>query len=96
MSVILDIHLFNIEVRKGDSMPITKKEEILPYEMISPKSETANDKPLAKVVGHESQKEELLLLLKWFKNYDELKKRNVSIPRGILLYKLYQLRQETV
>ena len=67
-------------------MPITKKEEILPYEMISPKSETANDKPLAKVVGHESQKEELLLLLKWFKNYDELKKRNVSIPRGILLY----------
>ena len=85
MSVILDIRFFNIEVRKGDSMP-RKKEEILPYEMVSPKNETTNDKPLSKVVGHESQKEELLLMLQWFKNYDELKKRNVSIPKGILLY----------
>lgn len=41
---------------------------------------------LSKVVGHESQKEEILSVLNWFNNSDELKKKGVTIPKGIILY----------
>ena len=42
--------------------------------------------PLGKVIGHDAQKEEILNVIKWFKNSKALKERGVSIPRGIVLF----------
>ena len=64
----------------------TKKEHKQPYDMITSTQDTHSGTPLANVVGHESQKKELLLVLDWFKNLDYWKSRKVSTPRGVLLY----------
>lgn len=45
-----------------------------------------NEKPLEKVVGHENQKEELLLVIDWFNHSKELKEKGVSIPKGVILF----------
>ena len=64
----------------------TKKQHKTPYDMITSTQDTHSGTPLANVVGHESQKKELLLVLDWFKNLDYWKSKKVSTPRGVLLY----------
>ena len=44
------------------------------------------EEPLSQVVGHEKQKEEILRMIKWFKDSKNLKERGVSIPRGLILF----------
>ena len=63
-----------------------KKEKVVPYELIDNSKKQASDKPFSNLVGYEGQKEELELLLKWFKDYDYWKSKNVTIPKGVLLY----------
>ena len=63
-----------------------KKNDVIPYEMVVNDQMKQDEKPLSKVVGHESQKEELILVLDWFKNYNYWKSKNVSLPKGVLLY----------
>ena len=40
----------------------------------------------SKVVGHEAQKEEILSVVNWFENSQELIKKGVTIPKGFILY----------
>ena len=42
--------------------------------------------PLGKVVGHESQKKEILSVIDWFNHSKELRAKGVSIPRGVIFY----------
>ena len=44
------------------------------------------EKPLANVIGHDKQKEEILRLVDWFKNSKALKAKGVSIPRGLIMF----------
>jgi len=62
------------------------KPESLVYEIINPSKLDENEKPLSRVIGHENQKKELLSVIDWFKRSKELKKRGVSIPRGVILF----------
>lgn len=63
-----------------------KPEQVIPYELVNAEPKEERTKPLSNVVGHDSQKEELILVLDWFKNYNFWKSRNVSLPKGVLLY----------
>lgn len=56
------------------------------YELIYASKLEEGEKPLARVVGHENQKKELLLVIDWFKHSKELKAKGVSIPKGIILF----------
>lgn len=44
------------------------------------------ESPLEKVVGYKEQKEEILLVIDWFRKSKEFKAKGVSIPRGILFF----------
>lgn len=44
------------------------------------------EKPLGRVVGHTRQKRELINIVNWFNNSEELKKKGISIPHGVILY----------
>ena len=57
-----------------------------PYQLINASKLEEGEEPLGKVVDHESQKKELLAVVDWFKRSEELKKRDVSIPRGVILF----------
>ena len=61
------------------------KKVVIPYDIFMGESNSSSA-PLENVVGHDSQKEELLLVLDWFKNLDYWKSKKVSIPKGVLLY----------
>lgn len=61
------------------------KKVVIPYDIFMGESNSSST-PLENVVGHDSQKEELLLVLDWFKNLDYWKSKKVSIPKGVLLY----------
>ena len=65
---------------------ITKTERKTPYETICLHNDFTGEKPFANVIGHQYQKEELLLVLDWFKNYEYWKSKGVSLPKGVLLY----------
>lgn len=65
---------------------ITKTETKTPYETVCLKADWKERKPFKNVIGHQCQKEELLLVLDWFKNYDYWKTKNISLPKGVLLY----------
>ncbi len=65
---------------------ITKTETKTPYETVCVNFDSKGEKPFANVVGHQSQKEEFLLVLDWFKNYNYWKSKKVSLPKGVLLY----------
>lgn len=56
------------------------------YELIYAQKLEENEEPLSKVVGHENQKKELLLVIDWFKRSKELKAKGVSIPKGVILF----------
>ena len=56
------------------------------YELIYAQKLEENEEPLGKVIGHENQKKELLLVIDWFKRSKELKAKGVSIPKGVILF----------
>lgn len=56
-----------------------------PFHVVMGGTIKEGETPLSLVVGHDKQKEELLNLIKWFKNSKELKEKGVSIPKGVLL-----------
>ena len=66
-----------------------KKENIsnkASYELVLHHGLAEGEKPLEKVIGHESQKKELLSVIEWFKKSKELKAKGVSIPKGVVLF----------
>ena len=63
---------------------VQKKAE--PFQIINHPRLAEGEIPLAKVIGHENQKKELLNVVTWFKKSKELKARGVSIPRGAVLF----------
>ena len=62
-----------------------KEEGTKAYELVYA-TKADDEEPLSKVIGHESQKKEILLVIDWFKRSKELKAKGVSIPKGILLF----------
>ncbi len=56
------------------------------YQLIYSSKLEENEQPLGKVIGHENQKKELLLVIDWFKRSKELKEKGVSIPKGVILF----------
>ena len=71
---------------EGEDLKNKEKKNVVAYELIKAAKLGENELPLEKVVGHDAQKEELLNVIKWFKNPEDLKKRGVSIPKGVILY----------
>ena len=63
-----------------------KENEKLKYEVIYNHGLEEGEKPLEKVIGHASQKKELLDVIDWFKRSKELKAKGVSIPKGVILF----------
>ena len=57
-----------------------------PYEFVNAQTLNEGELPFCNVVGHQNQKEELLNVVKWFKNSKELTAKGVSIPKGCVLY----------
>ena len=64
----------------------TNAERKTPYETVCCTTNLKEKKPFDNVIGHKYQKEELLLILEWFKNYEYWKSKGVSLPKGVLLY----------
>lgn len=63
------------------------KKQIIPYEYKNPGLHyPVKDDPFSNIIGHTSQKEELLFIIKCFKDFDYWKKKNVTLPKGVLLY----------
>ena len=56
------------------------------YELVSAHTLEEGEQPLSRVIGHENQKEEILNVIKCFKNSKELKAKGVSIPKGAILF----------
>ena len=56
------------------------------YELVYSSKLEDDEKPLSRVVGHESQKKELLSVIDWFKHSKELKEKGISIPKGVILF----------
>ena len=56
------------------------------YELIKAHKLEEGEEPLSRVIGHENQKKELLLVIDWFNRSKELRDKGVSIPRGIILF----------
>ena len=72
---------------KSRSMPKEFKNINCPaYELVNTYKLEEGEKPLSKVVGHENQKKELLLVIDWFNHCKELKEKGVSIPKGVILF----------
>ena len=71
------------EIEKEEEKEVVAQE---PFKVIYHKQADENEQPLSKVVGHENQKKELLLVIDWFKNSRALKERGVSIPKGVILF----------
>ena len=71
----------------GSSKGVLKTDESAQsYELIYAQRLEENEEPLSKVIGHENQKKELLLVIDWFKRSKELKAKGVSIPKGVILF----------
>ena len=56
------------------------------YEMILPHKCDDDGDVLSAVIGHQAQKDELLLVMDWFRRSKEFKSRGVSIPKGVILF----------
>ena len=74
------------ESQPNKAEELKTKEGIPSYQVINPSKLEEGEEPLSKVIGHENQKKELLLVIDWFKRSKELKARGVSIPRGVILF----------
>ena len=62
------------------------KQNVPSYELVYASKLEEGEEPLGRVIGHDNQKKELLLVIDWFKRSKELKDKGVSIPKGALLY----------
>ena len=74
-----------------EEMKVENEEEIinendLCYELTNREKLKEGEEPLSRVVGHDNQKKELLLVIDWFNRSKELKEKGVSIPKGIVLF----------
>ena len=65
---------------------LDSKKGIKSYELVKPQKLEEGEIPLGKVIGHEQQKKELLLVIDWFKRSISLKEKGVSIPKGVILF----------
>ncbi len=68
---------------------IISREELLggdSYELLEKKENANVEEVFKQVIGHESQKKELLVVLDWFKRSKKLKEKGISIPRGVILF----------
>lgn len=65
---------------------LDSKKGIKSYELVNPQKLEEGEIPLGKVIGHEQQKKELLLVIDWFKRSISLKEKGVSIPKGVILF----------
>ena len=68
-----------------ESLP-QKCERNATYEMILPRKCEDDEDALSAVIGHKAQKDELLLVMNWFRRSKEFKSRGVSIPKGVILF----------
>lgn len=65
---------------------LEKQENSLSFEVVYNNKLNDGEEPLGKVVGHDTQKKEILSVIEWFKHSKELKAKGVSIPRGVILF----------
>lgn len=65
---------------------LDSKKGIKSYELVKPQKLEEGEVPLGKVIGHEQQKKELLLVIDWFKRSASFKEKGVSIPKGVILF----------
>ena len=56
-----------------------------PYQFYASQHLEEGELPFGRVIGHETQKKEILNVLDWFSRSQELKARGISIPRAVLL-----------
>ena len=77
-----DIYIQGLE--EVEELP--SKENVPTYELVYASKLKENETPLSRVVGHENQKKELLLVIDWFNRSKELKAKGVSIPKGVILF----------
>ena len=70
--------------------PTTQEAEIdskeSSYSLFRSSKLAEGEQPLSNVIGHESQKQELLAVIDWFNHSKELKEKGVSIPKGVILF----------
>ena len=57
-----------------------------PFDLVYKTDEVESECPFKNVIGHDNQKEELLLVVDWFNRSKELKEKGVSIPKGVILF----------
>ena len=58
----------------------------LPYELVYNENKKDKKELFSNVIGHDEQKKELLLVVEWFDRVKELKKKNITIPKGVILF----------
>ena len=46
----------------------------------------SNSEPFENIVGHDNQKKEVLTVIDWFNRSEDLRKKGITIPKGILLF----------
>ena len=74
------------ETAHSEEHPAQSNAEPSCYEMIYASELKEDEAPLCRVIGHESQKKELLSVVDWFKRSKQLKAKGVSIPKGVILF----------
>ena len=79
------------EEKEETTMELNEKnnEQNRYYDLVYGSKLKEGEKPLSRVIGHETQKEELLLVIDWFKRSKELREKGISIPKGALLFGPY-------
>ena len=73
-------------VRKDYDETSNSNNNKISYKVIEAKPYDPSKEPFSNVCGLDYQKNELLNVVNWFKNSKELKKRNLSIPKGVILF----------
>lgn len=84
-----DLDVFEDDSAQTDDQEINaldSKKGIKSYEFVKPHKLEEGEVPLGKVIGHEQQKKELLLVIDWFKRSASFKEKGVSIPKGVILF----------
>ena len=81
-----DIDDYNNAPEREPKDELGTKEGTPTYKLYCASKLEDGEEPLANVVGHENQKKELLCVIDWFKHSQELKKKGVSIPKGVILF----------
>lgn len=65
---------------------VENKKDMPSYELVYGSKLEKDEQPLSRVIGHDNQKKELLLVMDWFKRSKELKSKEISIPKGVILF----------